>query len=195
MDSVNHSEILWRAFKSGDMDSFHTIYSEQFNHLYEYGMRLINNDELVKDAIHDLFVKLWNNKTNLGDVKVIRSYLLVALRSIIYNRLEKDNRITLHDEVEHIHFEMEFSAETHFIKKEVNKIQTQKLMSALNQLTDRQKEVIYLRYFQEMSYDDIATALNITVKATYKLAARGIDTLKQVMNVPLYIILALLGSF
>lgn len=167
MVSDSNNAEIWQAFKGGDMDSFHAIYRQHFDGLYEYGMRLINNRDLVKDAIHDLFVKLWNNKSNLGDVSAVRSYLLVALRSTIYNKLEKNNRVRLYDEIEQMPFEMEFSVESDFIIKEAGKLQTQKLIEALNQLTPRQKEVIYLRYFQEMSYDEIASALQITVKATY----------------------------
>jgi len=61
-------------------------------------------------------------------------------------------------------------------------VQTQKLIDALNQLTPRQKEVIYLRYFEELDYEEIATIMDITIKATYKLRARGLDILRQIMN-------------
>lgn len=182
----------WQTFKEGDMDSFRAIYDGHFANLFEYGFRLVGNDELVKDAIHDLFVKLWNNRANLGSVTNIRSYLLVALRSTIYNKLDQKKRIRLYDEPYQMPFEMEFSVESHFIKKETDKLQTQKLINALNQLTDRQKEAIYMRYFEGMRYEDISAALHITTKATYKLVARGIEALRQVMNVtPCYLLVCL----
>jgi RNA polymerase sigma factor (sigma-70 family) len=78
---------------------------------------------------------------------------------------------------------MVFSVESEFIKKENQSVQTQKLIEALNQLTARQKEVIYLRYFEEMEYEEIAGIMNITVKATYKLTARGLDALRQILDV------------
>jgi RNA polymerase sigma factor (sigma-70 family) len=174
---------LWQSFKEGDRNSFQTLYFTYFNSLYEYGVRLTSNRELVQDCIHDLFVKLWNNKSNLGNITAVRSYLLVALKTTVYNKLKQNSR-TVATEINDRHpFEMVFSVESDFIKKETRSGQAKKLVEALNQLTARQKEVIYLRYFEEMDYEEIAAIMGITVKATYKLTARGLDTLRQVLNV------------
>jgi RNA polymerase sigma factor (sigma-70 family) len=146
-------------------------------------MRVVSDKELVKDTIHDLFVKLWNHKANLGEVTAIRSYLLVSLRSTLYNKVRQGSRMVVTELNESLPFEMVFSVESEFIKKENQSVQTQKLIEALNQLTARQKEVIYLRYFEEMEYEEIAGIMNITVKATYKLTARGLDALRQILDV------------
>jgi DNA-directed RNA polymerase specialized sigma24 family protein len=89
MEILNGDIAIWQSFKSGDKDSFKTIYFTYYSNLYEYGMRIISDKELVKDTIHDLFVKLWNNKLNLGDVTAIKAYLIVSLRSALYNNLQK----------------------------------------------------------------------------------------------------------
>ena len=80
-------------------------------------------------------------------------------------------------------FEMVFSVESEFIKKETHSSQAQQLLQALNQLTPRQKEVIFLRYFEELEYEEIAAIMDITVKATYKLTARGLEALRQILGV------------
>ncbi len=156
-------------------------------------MRIVNDKELVKDAIHDLFVKLWNSKSNLGDVTAIRSYLLVSLRSTLYNRLKQNKRTVVKEINEEHQFEMVFSVESDFIKKETKSAQAQKLIDALNQLTPRQKEIIYLRYFEELDYEEIASIMNITVKATYKLSARGLEALRQILNISNSSLLALIA--
>jgi RNA polymerase sigma factor (sigma-70 family) len=197
MRVAHDDDALWQSFKSGDRESFHSIYLHHFKPLYEYGMRLVGDQELVKDGIQDLFVKLWTNKANLSGVSAIRSYLLVALRTTLYNRLEKNNRIQLSADDEQLPFEMVFSVESDFINKEARTVQAEKLIAALNQLTPRQKEVIYLRYFEELDYDQIAAVMHITVKATYKLTARGLETLRQVLGISgssLIILLLLIRS-
>jgi len=105
---ANDNYSLWQSFKSGDKDSFQTIYFSHFNNLYEYGMRIVNDKELVKDGIHDLFIKLWNNKSNLSNITAIRSYLLVSLRTTLYNRMEKNSRMKLTEIDEQLPFEMVF---------------------------------------------------------------------------------------
>lgn len=192
MQAANDDSSLWQAFKNGDKDSFQAIYFFSFKSLYEYGMRIVQDPELVKDSIHDLFVKLWERKSNLGDVSAIRSYLLVSLRTTLYNKLEKNNRTTVTAMDGGRPFAMEFSAEADWIKRETASVQNQKLLAALNQLTPRQKEVIYLRYFEELEYEEIAAVMNITVKATYKLTARGIEALRQVLRIPEALLLLLL---
>lgn len=183
MQVANDDYSLWQAFKNGDKDAFQTLYFSSFKNLYEYGMRIVRDPELVKDCIHDLFVKLWSRKSTLADVNAIKPYLLVSLRTTLYNKLEKSSRMTTADIDEHQPFQMAFSVEADFINKETKWVQTQKLMEALNGLTPRQKEVIYLRYFEEMEYEEVAAVMNITVKATYKLTARGVEALRQVLNV------------
>jgi len=180
---ANDDSSLWQSFKEGNKDSFQAIYFHHFPHLYEYGMRLAANKELVKDCIHDLFVKLWNNKSNLGDVSAIRGYLLVSLRTTVYNKLQQSSRLVMTELNDSFPFDMVFSVESEFIQNETRSAQMQQLVEALNRLTARQKEVIYLRYFEELDYEDIATIMNITVKATYKLTARGLESLRQIMNV------------
>ena len=182
MQTETNDHALWQSFKAGDRTSFQTIYFSWFKNLTEYGMRIIGDKELVKDCIHDLFVKLWNNRSNLGDVVVIRSYLVVSLRSTLLNKIQQNSRVAVSEFKDEHPFELVFSVESDFISKETADIQTQKLLDALNELSPRQKEVIYLRYFEEMDYEEIAAIMEITVKATYKLTARGLDCLRQIMD-------------
>ena len=174
---------LWQSFKSGGTDAFHKIYNDHFQALFEYGMRLTQDSELVKDAVHDLFVKLWNNKNNLGDVVVIRSYLLVSLRGGVFNKLSREKKIISSEISDTFPFEMVFSVENELIRKESDRIKSQSVIDGLNQLSPRQKEVLYLRFYQELGYEEIANILNISVKATYKLNARALDALRNVLGI------------
>ncbi|MBO9633437.1 MAG: sigma-70 family RNA polymerase sigma factor [Chitinophagaceae bacterium] len=186
---------LWRSFKEGDKEAFRQLYHQHFNNLYEYGCRLCMDTELVRDAIHDLFVKIWNSRPNLGDVAAVRSYLLVSLRGTIYNRLQREARIVPGADPDDHPFEMVFSVESEYIRRETISIQTRQLLDAMNQLSPRQKEVIWLRYMEELDYEEIAAIMGITVKSTYKLSARGLETLRDLMNIaPATLILLLTGA-
>lgn len=181
---------IWKSFKQGDKEAYSAIYSTYFNNLYEYGMRIAGEKELVKDSIHDLFVKLWTNRSRLAEISNIKSYLLVSIRSTIYNKLEQNKRMVPGQPEDDQGFELTFSAESAYIRKEAESEQTRKIMEAMNQLTYRQKEVIYLRYFEELDYNQVALIMNISVKSTYKLTARGLDMLRQIMNMSKFSLLA-----
>lgn len=182
MSADTGDRVLWQSFKSGDRDAFRSIYDSYFGVLYEYGMRTLSDKALIKDAIHDLFVKMWSNRTNLGDVSYLRSYLITALRNIIFSLLESRNRIRFTDAPDGRPFNVAFVEESHFIKRESDIQQSRKLIAALNQLTDRQKEAVYLRYIEGMEYAEIAEVMGITVKGTYKLTGRGIEALRQILD-------------
>jgi RNA polymerase sigma factor (sigma-70 family) len=53
----------------------------------------------------------------------------------------------------------------------------------MDQLTPRQREVIYLRFFEELSYEEIAGMLDISVKGAYKLSYRALDALKELLKI------------
>ena len=193
MRMVTDDGALWQSLKNGDHDSFQAIYFSHFDSLYSYGLRMTGDRDLVKDCIHDLFVKIWTNKSGLADVTAIRSYLLVSLRTTLFNRLQQLKRVTVSEINEHNPFELVFSAESDFIRKEESLLQSQKLLDALNQLSPRQKEVIYLRYYEELGYEEIAGIMNITVKASYKLTARGLETLRRILHLSPFLLLMLMG--
>lgn len=176
---------IWQSLKEGSETSFRSIYSAHYKCLYEYGFRIVSDEEMVKDCIHDLFVKIWNNKANLGSVKSIRPYLLVSLRSMLYNSIKTNNRRrVINFESETVqNFAMVFSAESDYIRKEEDSQKFQLLINALNQLTSRQKEAIFLRYFANLDYDEISGILEITTKACYKLIARGLAILREQMTI------------
>ncbi|HEY9256610.1 sigma-70 family RNA polymerase sigma factor [Chitinophaga sp.] len=182
----------WRAIVAGDEAAFQQVYRLHFNMLYEYGMRLAANEELVKESIQQFFVKVWTNRATLGTVKRIRPYLLVSLRGMIYNKLrdEKRRRVTsLEDDYD---FELVFSPESEYIQKESANQQLQALKQAMEQLTARQKEIIFLRYFQELEYNDIAEIMNISVKGAYKLTARSLESLREILDLSIIAVICLL---
>ena len=58
------------------------------------------------------------------------------------------------------------------------------MLQALNQLSPRQKEVLYLRYFEELEYNEIAGMMDISVKGVYKLNSRALETLRGILDMP-----------
>ncbi|RFS19031.1 RNA polymerase sigma factor [Chitinophaga silvatica] len=197
MDFAESSDIvLWEALQQGQEKAFETIYDRYFERLYEYGMRLCSDEDLVKDAIQALFIKLWTNRQTLSTTVNIRPYLLVALRSTIYNQQRpRRNAVVVGLDQAPEDFLAYFSSESAYIKKEQIQEQQQQLLQALNQLNARQKEMIYLRYFEELDYDVIAEMMNISVKGAYKLSARALQSLRDIMQISTGALILLLAGF
>ncbi|MNS33705.1 RNA polymerase sigma factor CnrH [compost metagenome] len=162
------------------MAAYERIYTLHINSLYEYGSRFGKDEEIVKDCIQDLFVKIWTNRNSLTDVISIRNYLFTSLRGQLFNRLEREKKIIYDDNIEdNYDFEMVFPTENRLIAIEKDKRLTGKMAAALDKLSPRQKESIYLRFYEGLSYPELAQVMNISVKSSYKLIAKALDSLKE----------------
>ncbi|CAM4415188.1 RNA polymerase sigma factor, sigma-70 family [Pedobacter westerhofensis] len=173
---------LWLSFTKGDRDAFTAIYNTYVGALYEYGMRILKDENQVGDCIHDLFIKLWLNHKTVRKTDNIRFYLIASLRNTILSYKAKEDRLPKEEFHNPDDFVLDFNAESAQVNKEESVAQSRRINDALDQLTGRQKEIIYLKYFEEMSYEQIADLMNISVKGAYKLSARALDALKIIMN-------------
>lgn len=173
---------LWQSFLDGDRPSFEAIYKLYYKSLYEYGMRRLEDEELVKDCLQDLFTKLWANKKNIRPTNNIKYYLYASLKNNLINAQVSRSKNPATAAADFESFKLDFENIPEVELNEHKTEQAQKLLKALNELTGRQKEVIYLRYFEDMDYDQIAQLLDISVKGVYKLNYRALDVLKGIMD-------------
>lgn len=186
---------LWASFRAGDERAYAAIYEQHAARLYEYGVRLVQDEFLVRDALHDLFVKLWTKRAKLGSIDNIRYYLLTGLRNALLDKKRRDKRyqhLSLDDDEDGAPFQLSFSPEAEALQQQEQGEQSARLLAALEHLSARQKQAIYLRYYEELEYAQIAELLVINVKGVYKLMARALDALKDILNLPRPLVLLLL---
>ena len=168
---------LWTAFVQGDESAYAQLYKHYFHELYDYGVKLCQQPDLVKDCIHDLFIDLWKSRKKKSRVVAIRPYLFKALRNII---LKAKTRTPSFLPIELAHYtEQVPSLEVTLIHHQASQKQQQRLHEALTLLTQRQREVIFLKFYSQLSYNEIASVMRISTKATYKLMSRAIALLRQ----------------
>jgi len=173
---------LWKKLLEGDINSLKIIYNQYVNDLYNYGRRFTNDDDLLKDCIHDIFVEIYNKRNNLGQTDNILFYLLKALRRKILKELTKKNRkIVIEDEYVFEYFDYSEIIES-FVDHEDFKLIKRKLRNALDNLTPRQKEALYLKYIFEMDYEDICELMNMNYQSIRNLVCRAINSLREIMN-------------
>ncbi len=174
---------LWRSFQAGSDVAYETIYRNHAVSLYSFGLKLTKDKELVKDCIQDLFIELWNSKHRLAPVKSIKSYLFKSIRrkliaeSVKKRKFFSDNVLTKTPK-----YLQNCSAEVNLIDNQNFNQQRKELQMALSMLTDRQKEIIHLKFYSLLSYVEISEVMVLTIKGTYKLMGRSICRLRKYMN-------------
>lgn len=90
---------------------------------------------------------------------------------------EKRKEVTMEDidESDDYLFSITVSGLDYIEEEEERKEIAEQIENMLCSLTGRQREAIYLRYMQELEYDEIAVLLNLTTKGTRKLIYRAIE--------------------
>jgi RNA polymerase sigma factor (sigma-70 family) len=171
--------MVWQQFKEGDQKALASIFSYHYSDLFRYGMRLLNNEDVVKDCIQNLFEKLWNCRQKIGHIQSVKPYLLKALRHHIFNEKNYIQQRT--------HFHTNYCKEYNFtssyedmlIAEQMATDMRLRLLKSMNLLSKRQREAIYLRTFEELEYKKISEMMSLNTQSIRNLISQGMKTLKQ----------------
>ncbi|MCO4292448.1 sigma-70 family RNA polymerase sigma factor [Solitalea sp. MAHUQ-68] len=172
---------IWTSFKNGDENSFELLFRKFVNPLYNYGSKFTSDKDLIKECIQELYVTLWTRKEFLGDPASLKNYLYKSFRTTIYKRLNNNSKNVSLEESEEYPFHVDYGIDHDLIKSENKQHLTRELEKAMAALTDRQREAIFLKFYEGLSYEEIAAIMDITVKGTYKLMARALAELKTAL--------------
>lgn len=171
---------LWLKMKSGDRTAFEAVYRAHISALSRYGRRFSPDSELIVDCVHDLFVDLWNKREQIGETNSIRPYLLVSLRRLILKKVDQNERFS-DKQPEDCAFELELSIEELIAAGENDRENAIALKKAFEGLSDRQKEAIYLKYYEKMEYEDICKAMQINYQSARNLIFNGIKKMRELI--------------
>lgn len=170
--------ILWNEFRAGSLEAFTNLYGKYLRPLYNYGKKFSKDTAFVEDCIQDLFVELWKNKAGLNATESPKYYLFKSLRNKIFRELNS-NKPLFEAVTEEYNFEIEFSAETNLLYNQTLFDQQQYLHRALQTLTKRQREAIFLRFYENLSYEEVASIMSLELRSVYNLISKAIDALKK----------------
>src|SRR5205823_5994194 len=118
------------------------------------------------------FLKLWVKKAALPEVQFVKAYLMRSLRSMILNKLRSLKLYELKITARYHTPDMEFSPEEIRIKKESAVFNARRLTQMINTLPARQKEIIYLRFYEGLSYKEISRICNINYQSLVNIINR-----------------------
>jgi RNA polymerase sigma factor (sigma-70 family) len=191
----NDYNAIWDLFiAEGNQEALGMIYFSHYDLLYNFGLKYTSDKQIIEDAIQDIFSYFLRIGSKMPPVKNLRAFLLQSFRNRLLFDLKRRNRLNTRDQFK------EKSIPGH--EPEVHKVFEQEWCNNLGKtiakcmelLSKKQKEAIFLRFQSELSYDEIAVILGITVDSCYKLVYRSLKELrieferleegsKQMMNI------------
>jgi RNA polymerase sigma factor (sigma-70 family) len=170
--------IIWDNFREGNKEALEIIYEDNYSPLYYYALKFTNDKDLIKDLIQELFVELIDSGKKLARTDNVRVYLLKALRNKllfqIAKKVKQQSRLP-----DHAEFNLLDSIETQLIKKEIDEDIQIRITSAVKKLSPKQQEIIYLRFYNDMPYPEIASLFDTKVQTVRNLLTRAISQLKE----------------
>lgn len=171
----------WTRFKNGDDLALAVIYSEHAEILYKYGLKFTSNQKLIEDTIHDLFIDLIRSRKTLGETENILYYLLKSFRRKLIRQLRSESRYG-GDLAQEVEFGVHYSIEQEMISEEHRSNVLRQLQQAIEQLSPRQKEAIYLKFDKGLDYQEISDIFGMGVEASRNLIYRAIKSLKEILT-------------
>ena len=171
---------LWLSFKKGNDLAFSILYNKYVQRLYSYGMHSCRDKDLVLDCLQELFTLLWDRREKLSEVTCVNYYLFKSFRRLLMNRLTVGKKflISISDR-DSYGFDFAPSQEDALIEEEWETERNRKVRNSLHSLTKRQREAIFLKFFNELSYHEVAAIMDLHVDSVYNLISKSIDLLRK----------------
>lgn len=173
-------QVIWLAFKEGDESAYVFMYQKYFADLINYGSQFTRNGQLVEDCVQDLFIDLKKNRKNLTDKNTsIKFYLFKSLKRRVIEYRKKIEKVSLEPTEGQSEFEIVLPIEALLVEKQIKEEQLLKLSEAVQQLTSRQREVLYYLFYAELSYEEIREIMGFDhVRSVRNIFYKALDRLK-----------------
>ena len=174
---VNTDFLLWKRVKAGETQAFHELYMQFADILFSFGLIYSKDQEFIKDCIHDLFFDLYKYRKNLSDNDHIRNYLFKSLKRKIQSPQSGKLKLVFTNTFQEGNEQKTSLAETEGLENQEENIENIRI--AMGKLSDRQQEVLNLRFQVGLSYTEIAKILDISVESARTLVYRSVKTIRE----------------
>lgn len=194
-------EDLWVLFKTGSQPAFEKIIKNHYQLLFNYGTRFCRDEELIKDTLQELFSRLWENRSGIGDTLSVKNYLLKSLRRNLFRATNKAKHTVQLNELNfNAGFNMVLPVENNVILQERLTELSFKVREVLEKLSSRQQEIIYLRFYMDASLDEIAEIMELNRQSVYNLLHESLKRFKSLssldyFSIPLSLLLFITLQF
>ncbi len=170
---------LVEEFCAGNDQAFAKLYDLYINMLFNYGMKITQDQELLKDCIHDVFVKVYNKRNDKNTINNLSSYLIISLKNRIFDEFRRQT-FASEESVDNYEFKYAISdVEQDYLFTEHEYLQSEKVAHLMEHLTRRQRQAITLYYLEQRKYDEICQIMKMNYHSVRNLMHRGMLKLRE----------------
>ncbi len=127
--------------------------------LFRFAYRLLNDEAEAKDVVQEVFIKVWNKRAGLNDLKNTEAWCMTLTKNLSYDKL-KSKRVKTTDPLDGHHFQIETRNESPYKSTEL-KDAMGKINELMRGLPDKQRQVVHLRDVDGFSYKEICDIMKL----------------------------------
>ncbi|MFY0653079.1 MAG: sigma-70 family RNA polymerase sigma factor [Cyclobacteriaceae bacterium] len=171
---------LWKKVKSDDLNAFYEFYTFFYPKLKYIANQLHCNDEIAKDLIHDTFVEIYERRSMIEIKSSLKYYLIRSFKSHLSKHLNSLNRLSKVKKEQEFEPAFTISFQTELIEKQHLVEKLSQVETAINELTNRQREALYYFYKEGLDYDEITEVMSLkTRRSSQNLIYEAIKVLRS----------------
>ncbi|ACT93664.1 RNA polymerase sigma factor [Dyadobacter fermentans] len=170
---------LWHQSQAGDSLAFCQLADKQYRILFNYACNFTSDREFIKDAIQDLMIHIWERRQSI-QIQFVTIYFLRALRNQLMQEFRRNNGSHPFLDIDEAGQLSDYqTVETEIERKELLSENQVKVRCAIEELPRRQKEAVFLKYFEGMDNEQIADLMQVNRQSVANLLFKAISALKQ----------------
>lgn len=174
---------LWQQSQAGDSLAFCQLADRQYRTLFNYATSYTSDREFIKDSIQELLIHIWEKRETIN-IQFVSIYFLKALRNQLLQEFRKNNTSRPLLDIDEIDELSDYQTiETEIEKNEVYSKNQVMVRTAINDLPRRQKEAVFLKYFEGMDNEQIADFMHVNRQSVANLLFKAISALKSAIPV------------
>lgn len=178
--SISQSdEELWAKIKKGQKDPFRALFLRYYDSLFNYGLSVCAEEEIIEDCLQELFYQIWKGRSSLSDVQNVKGYLWISFRRRLMKQIKKRHSSRKGSVQFNVNMKKVMSIERAIIDEEKQQQNRLRLQQVFDDLSHREREVLFLKYYEGMSYSEIGTILDIEYQTVRNYMYRAIDRLRK----------------
>lgn len=179
IDEINFADTdqeLWVRFRRGEELAYTKLMNRYARPMYNYGYRFCQNSDLIRDCVQEVFLELWKKRSKVNSTPSVKWYLFKSLRLRIFRDQSKWQRNEPLDD--NYNFLVEFNIESRLIEAADVQELSSKIKDALNNLPPRQCEILYLRFYEDLNYEQISDLMGITRQSVHNLLQKAFKSFR-----------------
>jgi RNA polymerase sigma factor (sigma-70 family) len=180
VDDISMHSLSWEGMCLGDRKAFLDLYKGLYRSLSAFGLRVCADPDIVSDILNQVFLELWEKHEFLPRVDQVESYLRTTLKRKILKQINYQQKLDkIISAVAKDGELIEMSYEELIVKVQSDDLVKRRLNQALERLSLQQRKLIQLRFYEGLSYEEVAKVSQMTVRTAYNTIYEALKILRK----------------